>query len=64
MSHTLAKLGHQLLGIDGTDSLDHAAAQVFFDPSLRGGRGAACLLCHGGGNGKRDKASSVQSESG
>ena len=33
-------LCHQLLGVDGADALDHAAAQVFLDALLGGRRGA------------------------
>ncbi len=36
----LAELGHQLLGVDRADALDHAAAQIFLDAFLRRRRGA------------------------
>jgi len=36
----LAEFVHELLGIDGADAFDHAAAQIFLDAFLGGGRGA------------------------
>src|ERR1035438_8659811 len=35
----LAELSHQLLGVNGADALDHAAAQVFLDALLSRRRG-------------------------
>ena len=40
VENLLAELLHQLLGVNGADALDHAAAQVFLDALPGGGRGA------------------------